>query len=232
MRLQLPEEKNITFPKNLESSPHIYYSRMTGPFYQGKLRMLCEFLPEPREKNILEIGFGSGVMLKELASHFEKVYALDIHDRFLEVQQMINKENLPNIQLVHHNIFEEPFLKEKDFDYVVSSSVFEHIPEDKLEQGIKNIYTVLKEGGHFLIGFPLKSFLMTHLFHIYQATYQKFNKGVYGFNVHEDHPSGEKEIVPLVKKYFQVRKIRYFLNDFIKLYMIIQCQKEEKSNEG
>src|SRR5437868_3035747 len=101
----LPKQENLIFPNHLESTPYVYYSKILGPFYRRKLKQVLDLLPTEKKESVLEIGFGSGVALKELASRFEKVFAVDIHDCFEPVQSMLARENIDNVTLLKHDIF-------------------------------------------------------------------------------------------------------------------------------
>jgi len=194
-----------------------------------KLKNLCNYLPKQNGGKILEIGFGSGIALKELAGRFNTVYAVDIHDNITDVEQMLKKEKILNVYLSKHDIFKEPFYDQVDFDYVISSSVFEHIPSHLLSKGIKNIYEGLKEGGYLLLGFPLKTVAVGALFGLYEATYKRIKKNTYDFSSKGDHPSGEKEIISRIQNYFTIEKKEYIFNDFLKVYLIVKCKKRAKN---
>lgn len=229
MSIQLPLKQNICFPENLDSSPHVYYSKYLGFFYRMKLKNLFNYLPKQSSGQVLEIGFGSGIALKELASRFNNVYAVDIHDNITDVEQMLKKEKISNVYLSKHDIFKEPFCKQADFDYVISSSVFEHIPSHLLSKGIENIYKDLKEGGYLLLGFPLKTTATRLLFNLYEVTYKKIKKNVYDFSSKEDHLSGEKEIVSGIRNYFTIEESKYIFNNFLKVYLILKCKKRARN---
>jgi len=220
-----PEEKNVYFPVNLGSSPRLYYSKILGPFYRKKLAMLCSLLPNEKRPRVLELGYGSGIALKKLSSHFDNVDGIEVHEFQSDVEKMIKNENLTNVRLFNHNLFEKPLEEKKVYDCVLSSSVFEHIDEEFLGKGVEHVKMALKDDGVFLVGFPLKSLIMNSLFGIYGVTYKKFKKDMYDFSVKEDHPSGEPEIVRQVEKHFVIEEKKYFLNSSLKLYAVIKCRK-------
>ena len=223
--MRFPKKENLDFPEHIDSSPHVYRSMIMGPLYRKKLALLTDYLPELKTKRVLEIGFGSGIALPELSERSDEVCALDVHDHFTPVQNMLVKENLKNVRLYKHDIFAEPFRAEGDFDFVVASSVFEHIPENLIGRGLKNIYNCLNPDGYLLIGFPLKSRAMNTLFDLYERTIQKVRKGVYNFSHKDDHPSGEKEIIPQLIEFFTIEDRKYLMNRFLKLYIVLKCKK-------
>ena len=55
-------------------------------FLQRKrFRMAVSLLPPKRLPRMLEIGYGSGVFMPELATHCEELYGIDVHDKGSEV---------------------------------------------------------------------------------------------------------------------------------------------------
>ena len=223
--MKYPDESNLRFPRDHESSPRLYYSKLLGPFYRRKLEMLCDCLPRERVPHILEIGFGSGIALKELAGRSEKVTAIDVHPHQAAVEEMLRREAVANVRLRTHDIFERPFENGALFDCALSSSVFEHIPPAKLETGVGNISRSLKEGGSLLVGFPLKNGLMNAVFGMYERFYKPFRRDIYDFSGERDHPSGQGEIIPALAQHFEILEKKYFIHDWLPLYLVLKCRK-------
>jgi len=191
--------------------------------------MLFDYLPEKKMQKALEIGFGGGIALKELSNRFDEFYAIDLHGHFEQVIEMLQKENIHNGRLMNHNIFHVPFPQQGTFDYVVSSSVFEHIRQDLLFDGIINIANCLKEEGYLLVGFPLKTKSMNLIFDILEKTYIGI-KNIYKFSRRNDHPCGYDEIVPEIEKLFVIESKKYFISNFLKLYVVLKCRKRNSKN--
>lgn len=223
--MKFPRAENMVFPLDIGISPHLYYSKIFGFLYRHKSRMLIDFLPKSKTDKILEVGFGSGIALKELSKRAEKVCGVDIHEHIPYVEEMLIKEDLHNIQLFQHNIFQQPFLKEENFDYVIASSVLEHIPIEGIHAGVANMFSCLKEGGYLLAGFPLKTPIMNALFELYEKIRKKMMPHSYDFSLKDDHPSGQDEIVPILRRLFTLEDEKFFLNKKIPLYVALKCKK-------
>ena len=58
-----------------------------------------------KNKKVLEIGTGSGILAKEASKYAEKVVACDIDKKNIEKLKRENKN--PNIQFIHSNLFSE-----------------------------------------------------------------------------------------------------------------------------
>ena len=221
----LPRKEYMQFAKDHGSTPQHYYSIILGWFYRQKLELLYHLLDQRKQGKVLEIGYGSGISLKELSVRFDEVYAIDIHDFAASVQTMLYREAIRNVTLYHHDIFSSPVHFESGFDCAVSSSVFEHLPPDAILRGVKHIFECLKPRGVFLIGFPLKTFLMNSLFKLYEMTYKQLHR-MYDFRLEHDHPSGQNEIIPALKEYFRIQKMHYFLGQWVPLYIVLECVKK------
>lgn len=226
--MKFPKKENMKITQDRDCGPHVYYSLIMGHFYRWKLALLCNYLPCAGAKRILELGFGSGIALKELSGLAEEVVAIDIHDSMEDVSSMLKKEGIGNVTLFKHDIFKNPLNEKEKFEYVVSSSTLEHIASDCLRGGIQNIHQCLQSDGYFLVGFPLKNVITNFLFKMYEKVYEKCVKGVYSFSLKHDHPSGQDEIIPAIEEYFCIEERKYLFNRFFKLYVVLKCKKIEE----
>lgn len=115
-------------------------------------KKLVKQVPLSENAKILDLGTGYGEYAISLASALpnSSVHALDIDsERINTVNRAITQSGLQNIST--HNYFTEE-LKEKDFDFVYSVDVFEHI--DPKEMPFKAVMERLKTGGHFMVKIP------------------------------------------------------------------------------
>jgi ubiquinone/menaquinone biosynthesis C-methylase UbiE len=114
-------------------------------------------------KNILDIGFGDGQLLLNLAqkSNFN-LFGIDISQKNIEKtkKEFINK-NL-KIDLRLGKIDKIPFEDEK-FDLVIASEVLEHLNDKELKKGLKEVKRVLKKKGIFLATLPANENLKDNL---------------------------------------------------------------------
>lgn len=101
-----------------------------------------------KKVNILEIGCGTGYVLKGLEKKFPK-YTLkgsEIHVEGIKFAQ----KRLPNIEFVQLDATEMPF--ENEFDAIGAFDVLEHIEED--EKVMEEVNKSLKSKGYFIISVP------------------------------------------------------------------------------
>jgi ubiquinone/menaquinone biosynthesis C-methylase UbiE len=101
---------------------------------------------------ILEIGSSSGYLLKEIKTSFPQSYLIG-SDCIPEPLEKI-AERIPGIPLIQFDLFNCP-LPDNCVDVVVALNVLEHIKDD--EAALKQIYRILKPGGHAIIEVPANS---------------------------------------------------------------------------
>lgn len=98
---------------------------------------------------VLDVGCGTGVLLPHLLEAVGpggSVCALDIAEEMLRVAR--RKLTRPNLQYLHADIAETPFLEES-FDLVVCHNCFPHI-WDK-ERAVREMFRVLRPGGRVVV---------------------------------------------------------------------------------
>jgi ubiquinone/menaquinone biosynthesis C-methylase UbiE len=99
----------------------------------------------PAGAKLLELGCGPGdPTTKTLAQHFE-VTANDISEGCLALA----RKNAPSATFILSDMTELEFQPES-FDAVVAYYAFHHIPRDRYEPLLKQIYSWLSPGGHFM----------------------------------------------------------------------------------
>lgn len=99
-------------------------------------------------KELLDAGCGTGWFSKYAAERKAKVTSMDLGENLLkEVAKKCESTRVVG------SILEIPFL-ENTFDYIVSSEVIEHVPDNK--KAIEELYRVLKPNGTLVLTTPNK----------------------------------------------------------------------------
>ena len=99
-----------------------------------------------KNKIIMEVGSGSGRILKNLLKFKpNKIYSIE-PSKAIQVAKENNKKNLNKI--LFFNIKGENINFNKKFDYIFSLGVIHHTPNDKII--LRNIYRSLKSKGKFI----------------------------------------------------------------------------------
>ncbi len=101
----------------------------------------------PPDGNVLDIGCGVGLYMKNLKSN--NIFGIDLSKSFLEECQRI----VPTAKTSLGNYLEIEFEKGK-FDYIYSISVIEYVPPSKIKKFIEKTYNELKNNGILLIQYP------------------------------------------------------------------------------
>lgn len=119
-----------------------------GSFEAAKPRN--EFLAKEISKvmasgRVLDVGFGSGYLLEILSDKFD-ICGVDISEANVKKTQEIFSDKKIKADLKVGEIEKIPF-PDDYFNIVVSSEVFEHLTDESLYAGIKEIFRVLKPGG-------------------------------------------------------------------------------------
>lgn len=113
---------------------------LTGSDLKNVLNDLLITQEEINNKNILNIGIGTGQCTKEL-SHISKVSALDISQTALDNVKGFCKNIYNDCEKLHDNYY----------DYALSHLVVQHTNNTELEKQIKNVLRSLKYDGLFVI---------------------------------------------------------------------------------
>ena len=136
-----------------------YYRPLIGRLFIGRVNT-CLSLLRPPYGSILDVGYGSGILIPTLVS---------ISNRFVGIDRDTNQELLSRVlskaglkaELIEGSV-ERLDLRAESFDLIVLISVLEEVAS--LSQVVDSIYRVLKPGGELLVGIPRMDFLMTFLF--------------------------------------------------------------------
>ena len=163
--IHLPRKAHIR-PTEIADPLKFYYLPVVRRLFIKRLEMVVSELRPRRYEALLDIGCGSGVFLKELALHGQRLFALDRHGLMDRVKDMTQKEHI-TVHLVEGSALDLPFAPDS-FDGVVSVSVLEHLHQPL--QALNEIRRVTKEGGRIVLGFPVKNpitdFLLKLSYHL------------------------------------------------------------------
>lgn len=116
-----------------------YMDKWDGPIFIESMQLSSE-------KNVLEIGIGTGRLAIKVAPLCGKFEGIDISSKTIERA----KENLSEFNNI--TLFNGDFLKytfEKKYDVIYSSLVFMHI--NKKQKAIDKVAKLLAEGGRFVL---------------------------------------------------------------------------------
>lgn len=211
MSIYLPRKGNLY--KTEDGDPVFYhFFPVVGYVYRRRLENTLLMLGDGKYDDILEIGYGSGLLLPELKRRCRRLYAVDIHKEMDVVYKMLEKEGV-EAELTSGSIMELPY-EDKSFNAVVSVSVMEHLKD--IDGAVGEIRRVMKIGGIGILSFPIKN-RITDMFY-----------RIVGYSASDIHPSGHREIEYAVGRQLQVVERLIFpsvKNPDYGLYMTLRCVK-------
>lgn len=127
----------------------------SGDLLEKKHLVRYEFaLQYVRGKNVLDIGCGSGYGADVIASKASAVTGIDIDEEAIDYA--IKHYKKKNIEFFVGNAINLNFLKDQEFDVIVSFEVIEHIPD--YFQYLNEVRRLLKDDGIFIISTPNKKY--------------------------------------------------------------------------
>ena len=198
---------------NDEDPLDYYYHPLTGPFYRQRLVLALNALGPGPFDSLLEVGYGSGILLPELARRCQKLYAVDIHEQIACVQKMLATEHI-SAELEVGDVLALDYAAHS-FDAVVCLSVLEHMDEGTLPLSLREIHRVSKPGATIVLGFPVQNVITDFFYRLV------------GFSPRDLHPSSHRDIQRAAKdRFWQVEAIWWprLLPMDLSLYMVCQCR--------
>lgn len=114
---------------------------------------VAEYISNPEEKSILEIGHGGGRMLAAASKFFKNAIGIDIHNENDFVLENLNERGIRNVKLLRSNGESIP-LDDQVVDVVYTFIVLQHVGDIKIFKNyIKETYRVLRNNGIAILYF-------------------------------------------------------------------------------
>lgn len=166
------EERNRTgyhkfYGKNPKDSYDIYKKT------QVIIKSLKKLSINLQNKNILDIGFGTGTTLLNLPKNKCNLYGTEfVIEACFNLKFKIRNDKTP-INLILSSIVKIPF-KDNTFDIIICSHVLEHIKEDYL--AIMEIWRILTEGGILIFLTPNENYGNSNISHFRNYSHKDLKK--------------------------------------------------------
>lgn len=162
-----------------------------GWISRQRFRMVLSLLPPGRINRLLEIGYGSGVFMPELAAHTRELFGVDIHEHQSEVSRSLAQVGV-RAHLYNASAERMPF-EDGRFDAVVGVSCLEFIPD--LDAAAREVVRVLAPRGVFIIARPNQSKVIDFGFRL-----------LTGKNAEDDFQGHRQRVVPTLSRHFGVER--------------------------
>jgi SAM-dependent methyltransferase len=130
--------------------PDWNYRPLLGTVQRLRFRIILRLLAEARFGRLLEIGYGSGVFMPELASRCAELYGIDPHPHQSEVEESLARNRIP-ATLTRGTVEALPY-QSCMFDCAVTISALEYVPD--IEAACQEIRRVLRPNGVLAVVTP------------------------------------------------------------------------------
>lgn len=167
-------------------------------FYASRVHTIMDFLELNPTSRVLEIGCGVGYYTRKIAAVTPYLIATDISQNYVDQAKAANPH--PIEAYVACPVEKLPF-PDNSFDTVLMSEVIEHLIDS--EQGVREIWRVLRPGGKAVIATPNKNSYLNILYHI------RINMSGSYFDQDHIREFSRKELQDLLGRYFSLKKFRY-----------------------
>jgi len=168
--------------------------RFVGWVLRRRHELARSLLPS-RCGRLLEVGYGSGLLMPELARHCDELYGIDLHDKSREVRALLAQFGV-TAALDRGTAAAMPY-PDRFFDCVVAESVLAHI--DELERACGEMRRVLQPDGTLVALVPGASWLLDTGLRV-----------VTGASPNADFGDRRRAIVPELLRHFDVLEQRSF----------------------
>lgn len=129
-----------------------YYAPLVGRVFAARLDAGLA-LVETRFRKLLEIGYGSGLLMPTLAPICDSLVGVDREPEPPGLRDALAKLGARPAALVQADVQALPFA-DGEFDGAVAFSILEHLKRDQLERALAEIARVLAPNARFLVGCP------------------------------------------------------------------------------
>jgi len=129
-----------------------YYAPFIGRVFQARINLGLGLL-HGHFRRLLEIGYGSGLLLPTLGAVADELHGVDLVEQPPGLRRSLERLGVKPPELVKADIQGLPY-PDGHFDAVVAFSILEHLKRDQLQRAAVEVARVLEPGGVFLVGCP------------------------------------------------------------------------------
>lgn len=195
MTLYIPDRAVVPKPE-LADPVDYYYRPLTGKIYRDRLEISMSMLGDKKSDALLEVGYGSGILLPELARRTRRLVAIDIHGESALVYKLLEHEGV-KAELYQADLYDMPFA-DGEFDALACFSVLEHLTD--LDGALREFARVTRPGAVLAFGFPVRNLVTDTFFRLAH------------FDPRKIHPSSHRDIERAVRRQplLTLEKVRMF----------------------
>lgn len=191
-------------PGQRDYSTTKYYTSLFKFLYLKRIKLGLKLLGDKQYDQMLDLGFGGGIIAPELSKHCQKYFGVDVHQNIALVKEILNDDGLRNIDLRFAKD-DLPFA-DNSFDCIWCMSVLEFVPNP--EKSISEIKRVASSDATIILGFPIENQLTNLAYRLI------------GFKVDEAHKNNHHQLLSLIKQQFKVEQTKTIPGMFMVLSLI------------
>lgn len=183
---------------------------LLGAIQRSRFRLLLHLLGDDHFDRLLELGYGSGVFLPELARRTNDLNGIDIHEEPERVAASLSKLDV-RAKLCSASAERMPF-DDRFFDAVVAVSSFEFISD--FDRACIEIGRVLRPGGVFFVVTPGDSPLL-----------DLGLKVLTGADAKKDYNGRRSAVMPALSRHFHIERSLAFPGSLFPIYRALRLRK-------
>ncbi|WP_312700530.1 class I SAM-dependent methyltransferase [Sedimentibacter sp.] len=118
--------------------------------YKDVLNYIYNKIKESSNSNVLDIGFGTGILTTQLYNEGYKITGIDFSSNMIDIA----KNKMPDAMLINWD-FSKGLPNEitgKKYDYIISTYAIHHLYDEEKVKFIKSLVNLLNVNGKILIG--------------------------------------------------------------------------------
>ena len=195
----------------IENVNKIYGKFLVGNLYKKRIDKVIN-LTDIRNKKILDIGFGYGILLLMLKDKGSELYGINIDKNQLDItKEILEKEGIDNLYLSLADITQKTYFNKDFFDVIFANSVLEHIKD--IDSANLEIKRILNDNGLYIISIPTENLIYC------------LGRLLFGFKKPPDHINNLKDIEHNLNKHFIILKSISYPSKILPIYKLVMCKK-------
>jgi ubiquinone/menaquinone biosynthesis C-methylase UbiE len=129
------------------------YRPVLGWIERVRFSLVITLLNEVKCHCLLEVGYGSGILMPELSRYCDELSGIDIHDKAVDIQKVLDQNGVKT--KLYTGTIEKSILPGNYYDYVVAVSALEFV--HNISAACQEIRRILKPEGFLIVVTPGRS---------------------------------------------------------------------------
>lgn len=171
------------------------YNPVLAVVMRQRFALIKSLLPATRVRRILEIGFGSGIFMPELAQWCDELYGIDVHPYVVQVRDTLQRQGVL-ANLTGQDAAQMKFADEF-FNVMVCVSALEFIPN--LDEAARRAARALAPSGILVAVMPAQSLFLDFMLLV-----------LTGERAKADYGDRREQVLPTMLKHFEIAETAAF----------------------